>query len=74
MNIRNIVEKWLIDNGYEGLAGNECGCEVGDLMPCEYPSFADCEPGYKVPCPGPEGCWADGDCPWHISPTKPKGS
>jgi len=71
MILREIVKKWLIDNGYDGLCGDGCGCENEDLMPCEYPHKTFCEAGYKVPCPGPEDCWADGDCDFHISPTKP---
>ncbi len=71
MNIRQIVERWLRTNEYDGLCSDDCGCEVDDLMPCDnYEPY--CEPGYKVPCPEPEGCPADGDCPWHINPIKPE--
>ncbi len=35
MNLRDIVKKYLEDNGYEGLAGKYCGCENNDLMPCD---------------------------------------
>ena len=69
MNLGDITKKWLQENGFEGLTGDDCGCEIGDLMPCDAPNI-NCEPGYKVPCPGPEDCPADGDCPWHISPKK----
>lgn len=72
MNVRQIVEQWLRANGYDGLSGLDCCCEVNDLMPCgEY--VDGCEAGYKVPCPGAEDCAADGDCPWHINTSKPKG-
>ena len=70
MNVKEIVESWLKQNGYDGLAGDGCGCEVGDLMPCDLLHEIECEAGYKVPCSGGEDCPADGDCPWHISPTK----
>ena len=70
MNIRQIVERWLRSNKYDGLGDDECGCEVDDLMPCDNPNIFTCAPGYKVPCPGPEDCPADGDCPWHISTSK----
>lgn len=70
MGIKEIIEQWLIKNGYEGLYRDDCGCEVGDLMPCNEPSI-NCTAGHKVPCPGPENCQADGDCPWHISGNKP---
>jgi hypothetical protein len=34
MTIEQMVEAWLTANGYDGLAGDDCGCFVGDLMPC----------------------------------------
>ena len=34
MNVEQIVTEWLVANGYDGLVGEECGCFVGDLMPC----------------------------------------
>jgi hypothetical protein len=49
MNIRDIVKKYLIDNCYDGLAGEECGCETGDLMCCDDPELT-CEPGHKIFC------------------------
>ena len=69
MEIRQIVEKWLRANNYDGLVTENCGCEVDDLMPCDN-YRPDCTAGYKVPCPGGEDCPADGDCPWHISTSK----
>ncbi len=69
MEVRQIVEQWLRANKYDGLTTEDCGCEVDDLMPCGE-IISDCKAGYKVPCPGPEDCPTDGDCPWHISTTK----
>ena len=67
MDIQEIVNKWLIDKGFDGLfsdgSGDSCACEVGDLMPCGEP--ANCEAGYKVPC----DC---GDHRFHIQKEKPK--
>ena len=75
MNIQEIVEKYLIDNGYDGLYSEICGCEVGDLMPCGEPR--DCKAGYKVPCPGPNDCdntvggaFRSAGCRWHIAKEK----
>ncbi len=70
MEVKEIVEKWLTENGYDGLySDGSCACENSNLMPCdEY--YGDCEAGYKQPCPGPEKCCADGDCEWHIVPKK----
>jgi len=47
MTAREIVEKYLRDNGYDGLCGEECGCSIDDLMPCDYDCTSGCEPGYK---------------------------
>lgn len=50
MIIQEIVKKWLIDNGYDGLYSEGCcGCDISTLMDCGEPN--NCEAGYKVPCP-----------------------
>lgn len=47
MTVKEIVKKYLEDNGYDGLYGSGCGCEISDLMPCnEY--VIECQAGYKV--------------------------
>jgi len=61
MNIRAIVKKYLIDNHYDGLAGEECGCETDDLMCCDDPELT-CEPGHKMFC---SAC-QDADCEFRI--------
>jgi len=65
MTIKEIVTGYLEKNNFDGLCYDDCGCELKDLMPCDQPSEL-CTAGYKVDCPGPESCPADGDCPWHI--------
>ncbi len=45
--IREIVKNWLITHGYDGLAGEDCGCEINDLMPCDEPSIYQCRAGHK---------------------------
>lgn len=63
MTVREILNKWLQDKGYEGLfSSNECGCEVGDLMPCDGENCIICEPGYKQP--------GDEEREFYIGPTK----
>jgi len=64
MTVKEIVTKYLKENGYDGLchAECECACELGELMPCDEPC-EECEPGYKVPC----DC---GDHDFHIVPEK----
>ena len=62
MNIREIVAEWLKANGYDGLAGgNDCGCDLDDLMPCNE-IWEDCVAGHKVPCD------CEGDCEMNYWP------
>jgi hypothetical protein len=53
-NCLDIIREYLKENGYDGLAGNECGCGLDDgLMPCgEGCNLADCYPAYKHKCIG----------------------
>lgn len=73
MNIEEIVKAWLEANGYDGLANDECGCDLDDLMPCDEPYATHCVAGHKVPCNCPDGdcewiyCWQHG---WHMVPGK----
>jgi hypothetical protein len=59
--VKSIVERWLKENGYDGLyTGNgECGCRLGDLIPCDSPCD-QCEAGYLLP--------GDADAEWYIGP------
>lgn len=70
MTVKEIIVKYLKENGYDGLCNEDyCGCELKDLMPCnELPS--SCESGYKIKC----NCKGELEvpCPWHIVPHKPK--
>ena len=66
MNVREMLEKNLRENGYDGLVSDdaECACEIGELVPCEC-DFTACKPGYKVPCRCGMGC------DFHITETRP---
>jgi hypothetical protein len=48
MNAKEIVEKYLKDNGYDGLCNSReaCGCRINDLFPCES-DFSQCRAGHK---------------------------
>lgn len=52
MNVREIVEQYLKENGYDGLYYSDvsCGCRIGDLQPCDGPC-QDCIAGYKRSVP-----------------------
>lgn len=72
-NIREIVNEWLKVNGYEGLAGDDCGCEVDDLMPCDEPDVIHCVAGHKIPCPDGDDCeyrFAPDSIHWHMAEGK----
>ena len=49
MTVKEIITKYLNDNGYDGLYNEDeyCACAIDDL--CDCPSFG-CKAGYKVPC------------------------
>ncbi len=49
MTVGEIIKKYLDDNGYDGLCGDECGCSKDNLFPCGMASL-DCVPGYKCEC------------------------
>ena len=70
MDVKEILSTWLKDHGFDGLAGDDCGCFVDDLIACgEDPS--NCEPGYKCGCPG--NCeFAEYGCFEHVTTTRPK--
>ncbi len=67
MIIRDIVEQYLTKNDlndYDGLfsESGECGCRIGDLMPCGE-AFPDCQAGFS----GPD---LNGDCDFWIYPSR----
>ena len=62
--VREILDQWLTEHGYDGLYCESCGCETGDLAPCDS-SAMDCQAGHKVAC-DPETCLGYGDCEFHI--------
>jgi len=68
--VKEIVEKYLQENGYDGLfnSSGECACKIGDLIPCWSEGLENCRAGHLVPCPGPEHCEAAacGESCWHI--------
>jgi len=53
-SVQEMAEKYLKENGYDGLYCEDCGCLVDDLAPCGE-MMADCTAGYKHPAPKGEG-------------------
>jgi len=50
MDCTEIIKKYLVDNGYDGLVhlDTECGCHVGDAGLALCGCFGtECEPAYK---------------------------
>jgi hypothetical protein len=46
MSIKRIVEDYLIDNRFDGLSREDCGCGLEDLFPCgDAPNV--CRPAYR---------------------------
>ena len=47
MDVKQILEKWLKDNGYGGLYSEGCGCKIGELVLCDN-DCSECEPGFVI--------------------------
>ena len=69
MTLKELTQKALKDNGYDGLFNVDCpcACKADDLFPCGEPCD-NCEPGYLGPC---DGHCESGKCDWHIQRDKP---
>lgn len=50
MTVKEIVTKYLKENGYDGLYSDDCGCGIDDLMPCSDCGSDLCEAGIKKDC------------------------
>jgi hypothetical protein len=49
ITVKDIVQAYLIANGYDGLYMEICGCHINDLFPCNE-DFSKCHPGHKQKC------------------------
>jgi len=64
MTVKDIIEKYLRENGFDGLASEDCGCGVEDgLAPCESCNIFECAPAYRFICDGKPGEDDEHDCP-----------
>lgn len=52
MNVREIVVEHLKAGGFDGLAAEDCGCSIDDIMPCcsGDRDISECRPARKVVC------------------------
>ena len=48
-DVRGIIIDFLKANGYDGLAGEDCGCGLDDLIACDG-ECAECRPAYEWRC------------------------
>ena len=49
-DVRDIVRRYLVKNGHDGLCSEDCWCRVDGLMPCD-DTTADCQPARAWRCP-----------------------
>jgi hypothetical protein len=46
MTCKEIIKKYLVDNGFDGIVSEDCGCGINDLGSC-FNGFDLCAPAYK---------------------------
>ena len=62
MQVKNIIEKYLEENNYDGLCQpGDCACKFDDIIPCGE-DIAGCEPGKIVDCATCDYKSDDGGC------------
>lgn len=61
MTAKEALIEYMKANGYDGLAGEECGCHLDNLVPCGEMGvcLTDCELGHTAPCPRDGNCECD---------------
>jgi hypothetical protein len=47
ITVKEIVRRFLDEHKATGLVGDNCGCEINDLMPCDG-ECSGCIVGYKI--------------------------
>ena len=67
-DLRAYLAAKLTADGYDGLAGQGCGCDTDDLAPCGEDCLS-CAPGHRVACTAemqddaPCGCYEECTAP-----------
>lgn len=69
MDVFEIVQNYLVANGYDGLVDDfgECACLVGELAPCAQIG-GSCRAGHRVHVPRGSCEYHGAGCTWHIAP------
>jgi len=65
---KEIIKKWLKDNGFDGLYNPDipCGCKADDLIPGEC-DITNCKAGYLEEVKNSDNCECGVSFPhWHI--------
>ena len=75
MNIQSIVQKYLLENDYDGLYNYDsswdgCSCELDDLFPCDSCAVRECYPGYKRPIDPSIDFDVDPEVMWVMGPVR----
>jgi len=47
MTVKEIVQTWLTEHGYDGLCCEDCGCGGDIFMDCCSEGIDDCQPAYR---------------------------
>lgn len=47
MNVRDIIIEYIKANDFDGLSGDDCGCDLNNLCPCDE-CCIECVPAYKA--------------------------
>ena len=65
MIVKDIVVKWIKDNGYDGLASEDCGCSIDTLPACDgyAGDFVHCKPAIRFEC---SKCNDRGGCEYRV--------
>lgn len=48
-NVHDVITEYMVENGYNALYNDGCGCSIDDLAPC-YQSCIVCDFGVMIDC------------------------
>lgn len=60
VTVKHIIAMYLVEHGFDGLHGDDCGCLRNDLFPCDGcgigQNMYNCIPARRVPCRCVDDC------------------